>query len=72
MKFNFWHSKDKTVSDDAEPIQKQLADALMEEQNALAEFRRWQTPYYEKAWAEAIDKVRRLEAKIPKRKAHSA
>jgi hypothetical protein len=53
-------------------LQKQLAEAQMEEQNAMAEFRRWGTPYYEKAWAESIDKVERLEAKIPKTKAHSA
>ena len=53
-------------------LRKQLADARLAEQNALAEFRLWETPYYEKTWAEALEKVRRLEAKIPKRKAHSA
>ena len=40
-----------------------------EEQNALAEFRRSETTYYGRIWAEATDKVKRLEAQISKRKA---
>jgi hypothetical protein len=60
---------DVTVSDDEEPIQKQLVDAHMEEQNALAEFRRYETPYYDKSWANAIERVKRLEDKIPKQEA---
>jgi len=72
MKFSFWNSKHRTVSDDSESIQKQLADARLEEQKAMADFRRWETSYYGQVWAEAIEKVKRLEAKIPKQKAHSA
>jgi len=60
------------VSDDSESIQKELADAQKEAQNAMGEFRSWGTRYYELAWLEAVDKVKRLEAKIQKRKAHSA
>jgi len=41
----------------------------VEEQNALAEFRRYQTPYYDKSWAKAIERVKRLEDKIPKQEA---
>lgn len=52
-----------------EQVQKQLADAREEARNALAEWLRYPTPYYEKAWTEAIEKVQRLEARIPKRKA---
>jgi hypothetical protein len=59
----------KSVESD---LQKQLAEARLEEQNALAEFRRWETAYYERAWAKAIEKVKRLEAQIPKQKARSA
>ena len=47
-------------------IQWQLANARKEEQNAMAEFRRYETPYYEELWAEAIEKVQRLEAKLSK------
>jgi hypothetical protein len=53
-------------------LRKQLAEARLEEQNAMAEFRRWGTPYYEREWAKSIEKVERLEAKIPKKKGHSA
>ena len=49
----------------------QLGDARREAQNALAEWLRYPTPYYEAAWDEALDKVQRLEARIPKRKATS-
>lgn len=52
-------------------IQKQLAEAHREAQNALAEWRQYPTSYYELEWAKAIDKVQRLEASIPKRKAAS-
>jgi hypothetical protein len=60
---------DVTVSDDEEPLQKQLVDARAEEQNAMAEFRRYETPYYDKSWAKAIGRVKRLEDKIPKQEA---
>ena len=54
-------------------LQKQLADARLEEQNALAEYRRWETAYYERAWAKAIEKVNRIEAQqMLKRAARSA
>ena len=72
LKFSFGKSNDRTVSDDSESIQKQLADAQKEVQNAMREFRSWGTPYYEQAWLDAVEKVRRLEAKVPKQKAHSA
>ncbi len=60
---------DLTASDDNEHIQKQLADAQMEVKNAMAEWRRYQTRYDEAVWAEAVEKVRHLEAKIAKREA---
>jgi hypothetical protein len=47
-------------------IQKQLTAARKEEQNAMAEFRRYETPYYEELWAKATEKVQRLEAKLSK------
>ena len=72
LKFSFSNSKDRTVSDDSESIQKQLADAQKEVQNAMREFRSWGTPYYEQAWLDAVEKLKRLEAKIPKKRAHSA
>jgi len=72
MKFSFWNSKHRTVSDDSESIEKRLTDAQKEVQNAMREFRSWGTPYYEQAWLDAVEKVRRLEAKIPKKRAHSA
>ena len=50
-------------------LQKQLADARKAEQDALAEFRRWETSYYEQAWAAAIKKVARLEAQQMLRRA---
>lgn len=56
-------------SDDQDLIQKQLADTRKEEQEAMAEWRRYSTPYYEAVWNVAIAKVQRLEARIPKRKA---
>lgn len=60
-----------TASDDPALIQEQLANARSEEDNALAEWRRYPTPYYEAMWNEAIRKVQRLEAKLTKRKAAS-
>jgi hypothetical protein len=60
---------DVALSDDEESIQKQLVDARAEEQNAFAEFRRYATPYYDESWAEAMERVQRLEDKISKRKA---
>lgn len=60
---------DETVSDDIESLQKKLADAQKEVQNAMGEFRSWGTDYYEKTWMQAVVKVKRLEAKILKRKA---
>jgi len=54
-------------------LQKQLDAARLEERNAMAEFRRWETTYYEKAWTKAIQKVARLEAQqMLKRMARSA
>ena len=60
---------DETVSDDIESLQKKLADAQKEVQNAMGEFRSWGSRYYEEAWMEAVVKVKRLEARISKRKA---
>jgi hypothetical protein len=57
----------KVNSEDA-AIQKQLAEAQKEAQNAMGEFRSWGNPYYEKAWLEAVEKVRRLEREISRRK----
>lgn len=56
---------------ETDDLQKQLDNARREAQNALAEWRSYPNPYDEKAWAEAVEKVHRLEAKIPKRKATS-
>jgi phosphoenolpyruvate carboxylase len=72
LKLSFSHSTDRTVSDDSESIQEQLAAAQKEAQNAMGEFRSWGTRYYELAWLEAVEKVKRLEAKIPKKRARSA
>jgi hypothetical protein len=49
-------------------IQKQLAEAQKEAQNAMGEFRSWGNPYYEKVWLEAVAKVRQLEREISRRK----
>ena len=49
-------------------IQKQLAEAQKEAQNAMGEFRSWGNPYYERVWLEAVKKVRRLEREISRRK----
>jgi hypothetical protein len=57
------------ATNETDDPQKQLADAQKEAQNALAEWRRYPNPYHELAWAEAIDKVKRLEARLLKRKA---
>jgi acyl-CoA synthetase (AMP-forming)/AMP-acid ligase II len=57
------------ATSETDNLQKQLADAQKEAQNALAEWRRYPSPYYELAWAEASDKVKRLEARLLKRKA---
>lgn len=59
------------ATNETDDLQKQLDDARREAQNALAEWRSYPTPYYEAAWNEALDKVQRLEARIPKRKATS-
>ena len=59
------------VLDETDDLQEELADARREARNALAEWRSYETPYYEAAWSEALDKVQRLEARIPKRKAMS-
>ena len=47
-----------------ESIRKQLAEAQKEAQDAMGEFRSWGNPYYEKAWLEAVEKAKRLEAMI--------
>jgi hypothetical protein len=56
-------------NDDIESIQKQLADARTKEQNAVAEFLRYKTDYYDRLWAEAMEEVKGLEAKISKLRA---
>ena len=63
------NSRVSPANETDDQVQKQLADAREEAQNALAEWRRYQTSYYERAWAEALEKVHRLEARLPKRKA---
>jgi hypothetical protein len=68
INFSFWRSKNKTVSDDIESIQKQLDEAQMEARNASAEFQRWGTTYYGIMWDEAVEKVKLLEAKIAKQR----
>ena len=55
------------ATDETDDLQKQLDNALREAQNALAEWRSYPNPYSERAWAEAVEKVQRLEARIPKR-----
>ena len=40
--------------------QQQLDDARREAQKALAEWRSYETQYYEEAWLGAVAKVRRL------------
>ena len=65
-------SSNRSAADDEALLQQQLAEARSEAQNALAEWRSYQTPYYESVWHEAIAKVQRLEAALPKRKATSA
>ena len=52
-------------------LQGQLADAQKEAQDAMAEWRRYPIRHYELAWIEAVDKVKRLEARLLKRKAAS-
>ena len=64
-------SSSRPAATDEADLQKQLADAQKEAQDALAEWRSYPNPYYELAWAEAVDKVKRLEASILKRKAAS-
>jgi hypothetical protein len=56
------------VNSETASIQKQLAEAQKEAQDAMGEFRSWGNPYYEKVWLEAVEKVRRLEREIVKRK----
>lgn len=56
------------VNSETASIQKQLAEAQKEAQNAMGEFRSWANPYYEKVWLEAVEKVRRLEREISRRK----
>ena len=60
------------MSDDSESIQKQLANARTKEQNALAEYLRYKTRYYDELWAEASQEVKRLEAKIRKQNARQS
>ena len=59
------------ATDETDDLQKQLDNAWRGAQNALAEWRSYPTRYYEAAWDEAVAKVRRLEARIPKHKATS-
>jgi hypothetical protein len=56
------------VNSETASIQKQLADANKEAQDAMGEFRSWGNPYYEQVWLEAVEKVRRLEREIVRRK----
>ena len=71
-KKNLASSSSRTpATNETDDPQKQLDDARREARNALAEWRSYPTPYYEAAWNEALDKVQRLEARIPKRKATS-
>jgi hypothetical protein len=56
------------ANSDEYSIQKQLADAQKEAQNAMGEFRSWGNPYYERVWLEAVEKVWRLEREISRRK----
>ena len=51
-----------------ESIRMQLAEAQKEAQHAMGEFRSWGNPYYERVWLEAVEKVRRLEREIARRK----
>lgn len=59
------------ATDETDDLQNQLDNARREAQNALAEWRSYPNPYYELAWVEAVKKVQRLEARIPKRRATS-
>ena len=59
------------ATNETNDLQKQLDDARREAQNALADWRSYETSYYEAAWDEAHAKLQRLEASIPKRKATS-
>jgi hypothetical protein len=51
-----------------ELLQKQLAEAEAEEAEAFKEFRRWETPWYEKQWLEAMQKSQRLAEELSWRK----
>ena len=47
-----------------ELLQKQLAEAEAEEAEAFKEFRRWETPWYEKQWLKAMEKSQRLAEEL--------
>ena len=64
-------SSSRPAATDEADLQRQLADAQKEAQDAMAEWRRYPVSHYELAWAEAVDKVKRLEARLLKRKAAS-
>jgi len=51
-----------------ELLQKQLAEAEAEEAEAFKEFRRWETPWYEKQWLKAMQKSQRLAEELSWRK----
>jgi len=51
-----------------ELLQKQLAEAEAEEVEAFKEFRRWETPWYEKEWLKAMEKSQRLAEELSWRK----
>jgi hypothetical protein len=56
------------INSDDDSLEKQLAEAQKGAQDAMGKFRSWANPYYEKAWLEAVEKVRRLEREIARRK----
>jgi len=56
------------VKKEDDSIQQQLAEAQKEAQDAMREFRSWGGKYYERVWLEAVEKVRRLEREITRRK----
>ena len=60
--------KRRKVNSETAAIQKSLAEAQKEAQDAMGEFRSWGNPYYEKVRLEAVEKVRRLEREISRRK----
>jgi hypothetical protein len=56
------------INQEDDSIRRQLAEAQKEAQDAMGEFRSWPNPYYELVWLEAVEKVRRLEREMSKRK----